>query len=313
MSLVFFGASSFAIPIFEKLIQEKWEIVALVTQPDKPTGRGLKITGSPLKIKAQELGLKILQPKSLKTPEISKEIKNLKADLGIVAAYGNIIPKSILDVFPLGILNLHPSLLPKYRGPSPIQATILNGDKETGITIILLDEEMDHGPIIAVAKYQIQKPITAKELLETLSKIGADLLVKTLPKWKEGQIVPYPQDDTQATYTKLLTKEDGKINWNQPAAYLERMVRAYDPWPGTWSVWNNKRIKIIKVSLLDNLKGAPDNSTPGYVWLTNQKKIAVNCQPGSLLIEQLQLEGKRILTSEEFIHGYQSLIGSILR
>lgn len=322
--IVFFGTPEFAVPTLEALISAGYEVVAVVTQPDKPVGRGLKMEAPAVKVRAQELGLTILQPETLRyaearPPELRRpglgplqQPKDFSAVVAVCVAYGKIVPKEILETFPRGILNIHPSLLPKYRGPSPIQAAILNGDSETGVTIIRLDEEMDHGPIIASSVQRLASSTTGDELSKALAQEGANLLIKTLPQWLNGRITPQLQDHTKATYTKILERADGKIDWRKSAEYIERMVRAYDFWPGTWTMWSDKRLKVLRVSLLHPTIGCASNATPGHVWKTENDRLAVNCNPGSIILEQLQLEGKKALSGREFLRGYLMLAGSTL-
>ncbi|MBI2552621.1 methionyl-tRNA formyltransferase [Candidatus Uhrbacteria bacterium] len=310
--LVFFGTPEFAVPTLTALDDAGFEIAAVVTQPDKPVGRGLRVETPPVKVKAEELGLTVLQPLSLGNAATSLS-DELRADFGVVVAYGKIIPKDVLNVFPRGILNVHPSRLPKYRGPSPIQAAILNGDRETGVTIMLLDEGMDHGAILAQAKIAITPKATGNSLNETLAQTGAKLLVETLPKYLAGEIKPQEQDHAQATYTKILTREDGHIDWNKPAQYIERQVRAYDAWPGTWTLWERRRLKILRAVLRHNTIGCAANRAPGYVWKPEDRRLAVNCGAGSLILEQLQIEGKKPMSADEFLRGYPKFLGGILR
>ncbi len=209
-----------------------------------------------------------------------KKLKELKPDLVIVASYGKIIPKDILKIPKYGCLNVHGSLLPKYRGPSPIQTAILNNDKETGVTIILMDEKIDHGKIISNSKFLISKKFTYPELCEKLANLGVKLLIETIPKWTKGQIKPKPQNESKASYTKILKREDGKIDWNKSAQEIERQIRAFNPWPGTFTFIKHKnktlRIKILEANVKDN----------------------------KLIIKKLQPEGKKPMTFEEFQRGY---------
>ena len=271
--IVFFGTPEFAVPTLEALVKAGYDIVAVVTQPDKPVGRGLKMEAPPVKVKAVELGLTVLQPTTLNfgikpkglESKLSLGLQSLRADLGVCVAYGKIIPKEILDIFPRGILNIHPSLLPKYRGPSPIQTAILNGDEETGVTIMLLDEEMDHGAVLAHITYHISPSTIGSELSQALAKEGAKLLVETLPKWLAGEIEPQPQDHNKATFTKMLERADGRIDWNKSAEGIEKMVHAYDAWPGTFTLWSGKRLKILRARLLHATIGCTNDPRPGYV------------------------------------------------
>ena len=343
--IVFFGTPEFAVPTLEALVTAGYEIVAVVTQPDKPVGRGLKMEAPPVKIRAEELGLNVLQPLTLKVAAglqpahhtkrrlkpattIVDELRALSAEVAVVVAYGKIIPKEILGIFPKGVLNIHPSLLPKYRGPSPIQTAILNGDAETGVTVMLLDEEMDHGAIIQQSPplrlrggwslpsrregWEGLRQPTGGTLAQLLAKEGAKLLVDVLPKWLAGEIEPQPQDHNGATFTKMLERSDGRIDWNTPAEQIERMVRAYDLWPGTFTVWNEKRVKIFRASLLHATIGCANNATPGYVWKTEDGHLAVNCNPGAIVLEEIQLEGKKPMVGADFLRGYPKFFGSTL-
>lgn len=318
--IVFFGTPEFAVPTLEALVKGGFNVVAVVTQTDKPVGRGLKMEAPAVKVKAQELGLKVWQPETLKSgvqpkgwpTTLSRGLQLLKPDLGIAVAYGKIIPKQIIDLFPRGILNIHPSLLPKYRGPSPIQATILSGDTETGVTIMLLDEEVDHGAIVASSVQRLGSRATGGELSVVLAQLGAKLLIKTLPQWLNAKITSQPQEHTKATYTKLLTREDGRIDWHKSAEYIERMVRAYDPWPGTWTRYKDTRLKILRVSLLHSTIGCASNATPGFVWKTDDERLAINCNPGSLTFDLVQSENKKPIGGQDFLHGHHTFLSTKL-
>lgn len=311
--IIFFGTSEFAVPALLALVQGGFSVSAVVTQPDKPAERGLALHASPVKSKALELGLRVLEPTTLKKPEAEDSLRALGAEVAVVAAYGKIIPQNILDIFSKGVLNIHPSLLPKYRGPSPLQSAILNGDEETGVTIMLLDAEMDHGAILKSEKCEVKsEKLGYRELSERLSQIGAEMLVRVLPEWLEGKIQPQEQDHASATVCRMVEKEDGKIDWNKPAIVIERMVRAYEGWPGTWTLWEGKRLKIIKTRILHESVGCANNATPGFVWKTEQGELAVNCHPGSLVLDEVHMEGKKLSTSKPFLLGHSSIIGIIL-
>lgn len=314
VKIIFFGTPEFAVPTLKALHQEGYNVCLVVTQPDKPAGRKNTLIPPPVKVEAKELGLEICQRfEDLKTfgPSSGRGLKTknslrlrsgqVKLDLGIVAAYGEIIPKKILDLFPLGCLNLHPSLLPKYRGPSPIQAAILNGDKETGVTIIKLDEKMDHGNHVARSTYHIAGSDTYESLLVKLAEEGAKLLIKILPDYLSGKIKLVPQDDSQATFTRLLKREDGKIDWQKSAEEIERQIRAYYPWPGSYTKLKTKnlKLKILSATAVEDLSSAPI----GEFHIKNGQLI-VRCGQGSLIIEKLQPEGKKEMTAKEFINGY---------
>lgn len=312
MSLLFFGTSDFAVPALLALVRAGFPIGAVVTQPDKPAERGLALRASPVKIKALELGLRVLEPSTLKKPEAEISLREIGAEIAVVAAYGKIVPQNILDIFPKGVLNIHPSLLPKYRGPSPIQSAILNGDEETGVTIMLLDAEMDHGAILAQERLRIKDYELRGELEIRLAGLGAQMLVQVLPQWLEGKIQPREQDHEEATICKMVEKEDGKIDWNKPAVVIERMVRAYEGWPGTWTSWEGKRLKILKARVLHEAIGCANNSTQGFIWKTEQCEFAINCHPGSLVLEEVQLEGKKPSAGKSFLLGYPRIFGAVM-
>lgn len=300
--IIFFGTSEFSVPFLESLVKNNWPVKLVVTQPEQPAGRHRELRPPPIKIIAEKLRLKIIQPPSLKNiinPNSKFQIPN---SIYIVCAYGKLIPADILQIPKYGAINIHPSLLPKYRGPSPIQTALLNGDKETGATVMLLDEEMDHGPILAREKIEIKPEEIYPELSERLARVGAALLLKTLPDWLANKIKPQPQDHAKATFTKLLTREDGKIDWQKPAQTIFNQWRAFLPWPGVYAE-QKSRIKLIKLKLSD-LK-AESKSNPGQFIKIGQKNLGVICGDKKiLLIAELQPEGKKMMTAEEFLNGY---------
>ncbi len=296
-------------------------IALVISEPDKPRGRGLKLTPPPIKLLSQKDNLPILQPKNL--TDILSELEKSKPDLFVVAGYGQILPKEILAIPKYGALNIHPSLLPKYRGPSPIQTVILKGERETGITIIKMDEKLDHGPIVFQKSISLKPPETTLSLSEKLANLSAKLLPEVISKYIKGELKPTPQKESGATYTQLIKKEDGKINWSKEVTQIEREIRAYCPWPGSYTFWQQKTknknqksqklIKIKKASILHPHIGCSQNQNPGYVFLTSSKKLAVNCGQGSLEIKRLQLEGKKEMAASEFLKGYSKIIGSVLK
>ena len=268
MKIIFMGTPEFSVTILDVLIDSDYEITAVITNPDAPVGRKQILTPSPVKVVAEKNKIPLIQ---------LDEIRNLDVDLAIVAAYGKIIPKNILGIPRFETINIHPSLLPRYRGASPIQNAILNGDKKTGITIMKLDEEMDHGPILANGGLPIADSDTYESLSQKLAKIGAELLIKIIPEYISGKIKPIEQKHAEATYTKIIKKEDGKIDWSKSAIEIERMTRAFYPWPAAWTIWNGKILKILEAEV----------------------------RGGSLAIKKLQLEGGKILSIEEFINGHK--------
>jgi len=278
LKIIFIGTSSFAVPTLEKLIEHKYQILAIVTGKDKPAGRKKELTPSPVKQMGLKHKLPILQPE--KISNLYDEISELKPDLTIVASYGQIIGKKILDIPNYGSVNLHPSLLPKHRGPSPIQTAILNGDKK-----------LDHGPIISQKEITISSDDTYQSLEEKLSFESASFLTKILPQYIEGKIKPKIQDEKKVSYSKIFTRQDGKIDWDQSTKAIERKVRAFYPWPGTWTEMNGKRIKILKAKA--TLKKQEASFPTGN---------------GFLSLELVQIEGKKPITGQEFFRGYRDII-----
>ncbi|XOB41751.1 MAG: methionyl-tRNA formyltransferase [Candidatus Nealsonbacteria bacterium] len=316
MKIIFIGTPEFGVIILEELIKANFKPVLIVTVPDKPVGRKQIITPPPVKNSAKKYNIPVLQPEAIFN--LKSEILNLKPDLIIVCAYGQIIPNDILDIPQYGCLNIHPSLLPEYRGSSPIQYTILNGDKETGVTIILMTEKLDQGKVISNFQFPISnEKITYPELSQKLAELGAKLLLETIPKWINGEIEPKPQDDSRATYTKILKKEDGKIDWKKPAESIERQIRAFQPWPGSFSEFQisnqkSQKLKILKADILKQTKNGPFG-VPGKTFLAPNDKIAVQTGKDFLVIEKLQLEGKKTMSSEEFLRGHLKFIGLVLK
>jgi methionyl-tRNA formyltransferase len=307
------GSGGFAAEILKKLASSKFKPMAVITQPDKPVGRSQALSLSPAKKIAGDFGLEIREPKSLKSTEAEQMIKSFEPDLIVVVDYGKIIPKNILDIPKFGALNVHPSLLPRHRGATPIQSTIFEGDEKTGVTIILMDEQVDHGPIVAVSDFESPiTDLTRRELSKKLAELGSDLLLKMLPQWLAGEIKPAAQDESKATYTKILTKEDGKIDWKKSVAEIERQIRAFEGWPGTWTIWpkgkQNLKIKILKVE--DS--GDSGVKEPGRVFATPDKEMSVASGAGAVKIQELQLEGKNKTTGREFLRGYPEIVGAIL-
>lgn len=303
--IIFVGTPEFGAIILEELARSDFKPILTITVPDKPVGRKKILTPTPVKIIAQKYNIPLEQPERIRNLKL--EISNLKPDLGIVAAYGSLIPKDMLDIPKYGFINVHPSLLPKYRGPSPIQTAILNGDKETGVSIILMTEKMDAGPIVIVKRKTKSEKYTYNELLKELAKLGTELLLETTPKWIRGEIKPVPQDELMATYTKILKKEDGLLDWQKTADELERQVRAFNPWPGAYTFWQTKkkvfrRLKILKARVF---KSPVEEKYPiGKVLVVPQNEIGIRCRKDFLAISLLQLEGGKEMTAEDFLRGY---------
>jgi len=291
IKIVFLGTPEFSSIILDKLIENNYKPILVVTAPDKPVGRKNIITAPITKILAEKHKIPVLQPSKIK--DLKTEIENLKPDLGIVVAYKQIISKDILDIPKYGFLNIHPSLLPKYRGPAPIQTAILNGDKQTGTTIILIDDKIDHGKIVSSASYQMPNNITFEELSRELAEISAELLIQTIPKYINQKIQPKAQNESKVSFTKIIKKENGEIDWSKSAQEIEKQIRAFDPWPGSF-FFLKKKDKKIRIKILKAYISKSENS----------EKISMKCKKDYLIIEKLQQAGKKPLSAEEFKKGF---------
>ena len=300
LRLIFMGTPEFSEPILSALIKdETFEIVGVFTQTDKAVGRGQVLTAPAIKRLALANNLPVWQP--LKIKDELDNIKNLQPDIIIVAAYGKIIPPSILEVPTYGCLNVHASLLPKYRGAACLNAPILNGDSETGITIMKMEAGLDTGPILKQAKIILQGDETLEIVHDKLSALGAEVLPTVIKDWVSGKIQAVTQDDAQASYVKTLTKEDGQIDWSKSAQAIERLIRAYNPWPGTYSFKEGALIKILAV---DKTPLALNNYKVGEIFI-DAGRLAVQCGQDSLVILKLQTAGKKAMTSAEFLRGHK--------
>lgn len=306
-NIVFFGTPEFAIPSLEKLIEEGFKVVGIVTQPDRAKGRNLKLSSSPVKVLAEKNNIIIIQPENINDIKFIKELKSLKPDIFVIIAYGKILPKEIIYLPTFDSVNIHASLLPKYRGASPIQSVILNGEKETGVTIMKMDENMDTGPILSQEKIQISPSVEFNKLHDKLADLGAELLNKTLISYFAHDLKLIKQNDKGASYTKIIKKEDGYINWHDSAVQLERKIRAFNPWPGTFTHLNNKKLKIIEVNKTDK----KNTFAPGTMFFDNGE-IYIACQDKCLLIKKLQFESGKELKNDQFIAGHKNLDNEIL-
>ena len=304
------GTAEFAVPSLDFLAHSEHQVVAVYTQPDKPAGRGRGLAFSAVKKAALAHGLPVLQPTSLRHPEEIDRLTSLHPEVIIVAAFGQIIPQSVLDIPKFGCLNVHPSLLPRHRGPSPIAAAILAGDEFTGVSIMLMDKGVDTGPILAQEQIPLLPQYTTGSLTEKLALLSAELLMQTLPLWVDNRLTPQPQVDEEATYSKLITKEIGEIDWHLSSVELWHRVRAFQPWPGCYTRWQGKLIRIIESFPLLEKEGEP-----GLVVAIKQPDhtaIGVQTGRGVLQILKVQLEGKRVISIEEFVRGQRGFIGAIL-
>lgn len=306
MKIVFFGTSNVALPVLEALHREH-NIVGVVTAPDARVGRKQIVTPSPVALLAQELNLSLLKPEKVtKNPEFKKQLEKLGAEIFIVVSYGKILPKEIIDLPPHKTLNIHFSRLPKYRGASPIQFAIWNGDTVTATTIFELEEQLDTGPIVAQEATSIDSDDNFLTLSQRMARQSAELLLNVLPDYVSGQINPKEQDHSQATSTKIITKQDGKINWQQPAAQIYNQFRAFYPWPGIWTTWKGRTIKILDcIPVTANESAAPGTVLAGGI---------IACGSNTFLqVNSLQLQGKNPQAMKEFLNGYQNFLNSILK
>jgi methionyl-tRNA formyltransferase len=310
--IVFMGTSVFAVAILKALWESEFNVVAVFTKADSRAGRGYAIKESAAKKFSQEKDLLFFQPEKL-DEKACQDIKNQQPDLIVVADYGKIIPPSILKIPPAGILNVHPSLLPKFRGSSPIQNVLFIGEVETGATIMLLDEGMDTGDILTQEKLAIRPAETASELSRRLAELSSQLLLKTIPLWLAGKINPQKQDNTRASLCRMIEKEDGKIIWSQKATAIFNCYRAFENWPGIYTFWlvknQAKRINLKKISIDDSRNNK--KLVPGKVfWEKN--KLKVQTGKGAIILEELQMESKEVADYKSFINGYKNFVGSIL-
>lgn len=308
--VVFLGTAAFAVPTLDALVTAGVSPVAVYTQPDRPAGRGRNPRPSPVKERASALGLPVVQPETLRSAEAVAELSRLEPTVLVLAAYGLILPMAFLEVVPRGGLNVHPSLLPRYRGPAPVVWTILEGDKEAGVTIFHMDRGMDSGPIVSQRRISLLGDETAGELTDRLAREGAALLVETLAPWLREEIEPRPQVEAEATYSRLLSKSDGELDFTRPADELERRVRALNPWPGTFTRLGGRRLSILHARAHDDSGG---NLRPGEVMESaSTLGFQIGTAQGTLNAQEVQLEGKRAVSAEEFARGRRDLSGSVL-
>ena len=302
--IVFMGTPDFALPSLNALTQTH-DVIAVVTQPDRPAGRKRKLRLSPVKQMAVEKGIAVLQPKRIRDAEAIEALSRVKADMFVVVAFGQILPKHVLDMPRLASLNVHASLLPRWRGAAPIQAAILAGDEQTGVTIMAMDAGLDTGPILEQYPILLDKRETGQSLHDKLARLGAEALVDILPGFLGGTITPRAQDDSLATYAPSIKKEQGTIDWAQPAIEIDRKVRAFTPWPGSFTSWKGKQLKIHAGF------AATGSATPGLVtWQSGA--IAIGTGSGIYCPTELQLEGKKRQSVVDFRNGYSGYVGSVL-
>jgi methionyl-tRNA formyltransferase len=311
---IFMGTSEFAAQILESLVETGYDIVSVYAQPDKKVGRKQELKKSAVKLVAEKHGIPVFQPEKLNDPVAVEEVRTQKPDLVIVAAYGKIIPQAILDIPGFGAINVHGSLLPKYRGPSPIQNAILNGEVETGITIMVMDAGIDTGDILSQKKVKIASDDNTSSLSNKLAIAGAELLIKTIPAWVKREISAKKQDNLKATLCQLIEKSDGKILWSDGAEEIYNRYRAFFPWPGIHTYWeNDESIRRIKLNKITCMKGNPETKHHiGEVFEIGDK-IGVQAGLGVIILEEVQIEGRANMKMADFINGYKDFIGTILK
>lgn len=295
--IVFMGSPDFALPTLRALASA-YNVVGVVTQPDRAAGRGRELKPPPVKTLAQQLGIPLIQPEKLKQPEAMQQLRDWSPNLIVVAAFGQILRPEVLELPRFGCINVHASLLPRWRGAAPIQAAILTGDEETGVTIMKMDAGLDTGPILAKRAIRLKPDDTAGSVFQALSTLGADLLLETLPDYLAGKLTPTPQPAEGVTYAPMLKKEDGRLDFTRPAAELERKVRAFNPWPGAWFEWNGSPLKVMRGRIVSVGKGLASGTR-----LTVEGRPAVMCADAVLVLEEVQPAGKKVMDGKSFLAG----------
>jgi len=311
MKIVYMGSPEFAVPSLQEIARSDHEIAVVITQPDRPSGRSLRVQPPAVKVAAQELGLPVLQPETTKSAEFVAQMAAYKPDLLVVVAYGEILRTNLLEISPAGSVNLHASLLPRYRGAAPIAWAILKGERETGVTTMGIVKAMDAGPVFLQQQCPIDPDDTTATLSRKLARIGAPLLVQTIERIESGSIIPAAQDETMVTLAPKLKKEDGLIDWNRESAYIARMTRAFDPWPGAFTQFEGKILKILQANP-SQTPGAAEIS-PGTCLQVSRTSLLIACGEGSSLeILRVQPENRAAMTAADFAHGHQIKSGSKL-
>lgn len=309
--IVFMGTPEFAVPSLTALLDAGYDVVGVLTKADQPAGRGQQIEQSPVKRLALARGVAVQQPRTLRSAAAQAELAALAPDVIVVAAYGLILPQTVLDLPRHGCVNVHGSLLPRHRGAAPIAAAILAGDTEAGITMMLMDAGVDTGPMLASAAIPLAPDDTTSSLTVKLAHLGADLLLHTLPGWLSGDIAPQPQLEAGATYAPRITKEAGQIDWTEPAVVIERRVRAYQAWPSAYTTWNEQRLKVLRARVGDS-EQALRTGAQGTVIAGPGDAAGVMTGAGVLWLEEVQLAGKRAMRLPAFLQGARGFVGSQL-
>ena len=311
MKIVYMGTPDFAVPALAALAESGYEVAGVVTQPDKPKGRSKTLVPTPVKEEALKHGIPVYQPKKVREPEFVETLKEIGSDIIIVAAFGQIIPKEILDMPEFGCINIHASLLPKYRGAAPIQQAVINGDKEAGVTIMKMGIGLDTGDMISQASVPLAEDETGGSLFDRLADLGADLLVKTLPSIFDRTAVYEPQPEESPTpYVGMITKQMGLLDFHKDAEELERLIRGMDPWPSAYTFLNGKSLKVWKAAVEQKVSGSEE---PGTIVNTDKEGIHVACGQDRLVLKEIQLEGKKRMDAAAFLRGYPIETGTMLK
>ena len=321
MRIVFMGTPDFSVPALKALVEAGHQVIAVVTQPDKPKGRGKEVQMTPVKIQAMEYGIPVYQPAKVREASFVEVLKGLEADVYVVIAFGQILPKAVLELPKYGCINIHASLLPKYRGAAPIQWCVIDGERETGITTMMMDVGLDTGDMLEKAVIPIEEKETGGSLHDKLSMAGGDLILSTLKKLEEGTLVRTPQTDEGTCYAKMLTKSLGDIDWNQGTVSIERLIRGLNPWPSAYTMWNGKTIKIWAADVIAGREAADflsesgvpaeTGTAPGTVVCSDKRGLVVCTGGGLLSIRELQMEGKKRMDTPAFLRGYPIPAGDV--
>lgn len=308
LRIIFMGTPDFAATILKTLIEGPDEVVAVITQPDKAKGRGKKITPPPTKVLAESTGIPVHQPTKIKTEEFYNGLLTYQPDLIVVAAYGRILPKKLLELAPLGCINVHGSLLPQYRGAAPIQWSVINGEKQAGVTIIQMNEGMDTGDILLKSTIDMDLDETAGSLYEKLAELGSKTLLKAITGIKDGTVIAIEQNHEHATVAPMLKKDDGLIDWQKDAVEIECLIRGLDPWPTAFCFLNSKRLRLFKPEVLHK----DSDAQPGTVLQADKRGLLIACGSNSLLIKEIQPEGKKRMAVDSFLCGHTIEAGTLL-
>ena len=304
--IIFMGTPDFACPTLQRLIERGENLAAVVTQPDRPKGRGQKLMPPPVKELAEKHGIPVYQPPKVRDPGFVDIIRELKPDVIVVVAFGQILPKALLDIPPQGCINVHASLLPRYRGAAPLNWCIINGEAETGVTTMLMDVGLDTGDMLLIRKTALDENEDIQSLHDRMSAMGADLLAETLDRLLAGDLVPQPQDNSASCYAPMLKKDDGIINWDADARTIHNQVRGLAVWPGACTVIDGQVLKIFRTSIGDG------SGEPGTILQAAKGRLEVACRSGSLFLQELQLAGKKRLDCTSFLAGYPVSVGTLL-